>query len=264
MPVTDFTERSKFRALVLGGYLEDVEVSGSGHKASIVKTDGGSAFNVATSLSLLGAEVLFLSCFGVCDSDRWSFRSIPVMPDCAHGIFLFSGSDVIAVQKPQPVDVNQELVGILIDEEYDLLYSTLEIGQQAASVISSVKSRIKVVDPSPFHEFKGLDGLGKYDFILANDYMSFEKSDSRLIIKASEKGVNFAGKDYLPPVVGKNRFGSGDIFGSGFSLLLMNGASPEEAIGEAVKVSGEFCSQTRSVEQFMLGIRGSLNYVIGG
>jgi sugar/nucleoside kinase (ribokinase family) len=65
-------------------------------------------------------------------------------------------------------------------------------------------------------------------------------------------------------VVGKNRFGSGDIFGSVFSLLLMNGASPEEAIGEAVKVSGEFCSQTGSVEQFVLGIRSSLNYVIRG
>ncbi|MBN2220310.1 MAG: carbohydrate kinase family protein [Kosmotogaceae bacterium] len=264
MPVTDFTERSKIRALVLGGYLEDVEVSGSGHKASIVKTDGGSAFNVAACLSLLGVEVLFLSCFGVRDSNRWVFRSIPVMPDCAHGIFLFSGSDVIAVQKPKSVHLNQELVRMLIDEEYDLLYSTLEIGQQAASVISSVKARIKVVDPSPFHEFKGLDGLEQYDFILANDYMSIERRGSRVIVKASEKGVYFAGKDYLPPVVGKNRFGSGDIFGSVFSLLLVNGASPEEAIGEAVRVSGKFCSQTTSVEQFMLGIRSSLNYVKRG
>ena len=55
-----------------------LKYQGSGHKASIVKTDGGSAFNVATSLSLLGAEVLFFELFGVCDSDRWSFRSSPL------------------------------------------------------------------------------------------------------------------------------------------------------------------------------------------
>jgi hypothetical protein len=66
----------------------------------------------------------------------------------------------------------------------------------------------------------------------------------------------------LPPRIGKNRFGSGDLFGAIFSLLVTIGASPEEAIEEAVKTSGEYCYQGKSVGQFLLGIRDSLDYVI--
>ena len=40
----DSTGRSKFRALILGGYLEDIEISGSGHNAEIKQTPGGVGF----------------------------------------------------------------------------------------------------------------------------------------------------------------------------------------------------------------------------
>ncbi|MBN2252658.1 MAG: carbohydrate kinase, partial [Kosmotogaceae bacterium] len=100
MPVIDSTERSKFRALIVGGYLEDIEISGSGHNARIKQTPGGSGFNVANCLSLIGADVVFLSCFGVSNSQKWSFEAIPVTSNCSSGIFLFRDSEVIAVEKP--------------------------------------------------------------------------------------------------------------------------------------------------------------------
>lgn len=262
MPVIDSTGRSKFRALILGGYLEDIEISGSGHNAEIKQTPGGSGFNVANCLSLIGADVLFLSCFGVGDSRKWPFESIPVTSNCSSGIFLFRDSEVIAVEKPSLVSIDEELLELLSGERFDLLYSTLEIGQFAASKAASIESRIKIIDPSPFHEFKGLEGLEKYDFILANDYMSFDRDDRRVIMKASSKGAFYGKKEYLPPRIGKNRFGSGDLFGAIFSLLVTIGASPEEAIEEAVKASGEYCYQGKSVGQFLLGIRDSLDYVI--
>jgi len=262
MPVIDSTERSKFRALVIGGYLEDIEISGSGHNAWIKQTPGGSGFNVANCLSLIGADVLFLSCFGVGDSRKWPFKSIPVTSNCSHGTFLFRGSEVIAVEKPSIVSINEELLELLSGERFDLLYSTLEIGQFAASKAASTHSRIKIIDPSPFHEFKGLEGLEKYDFILANDYMSFDKDDRRVITKASSKGARYGKKEYLPPRIGKSRFGSGDLFGAIFSLLVSTGASPEEAIEEAVKISGEYCYKGKSIGQFLLNIRNSLDYVI--
>ncbi len=261
MPVIDSTERSKFRALIIGGYLEDIEISG------IQRRDKTNSRRVRlpmwpTALSLISADVLFLSCLvsAILGNGLLSlFRSRRIVHT---GLSSLEVLEIIAVEKPSIVSINDELLNFFVRRNSISPSVTLEIGHLAASKAASVESRIKVIDPSPFHELKGLEGLEKYDFILANDYMSFDRDDRRVIIKASSKGARYGKKEYLPPRIGKSRFGSGDLFGAIFSLLVSTGTSPEEAIEESVKISGEYCYQGKSIGQFLLGIRDSLDYVI--
>ncbi|PNQ06246.1 carbohydrate kinase [Mesotoga sp. SC_NapDC2] len=264
MQVTDSTERSRARALVVGGYLEDIEVSGSGHNARIIQATGGSGFNVANCLSLFGVDVLFLSCFGPGESSQWEFKSIPIRSECSRGKFLFRKNEVLAVEKPSTVGIEEELIGILLKEEFDLIYSTLEIGQSAAATVSAIKSRLKVLDPSPGHEYRGNGGLSLYDLILANDYMAFDKKDKRVITKASSKGASYGGHDYKPRRIGESRFGSGDLFGAILSIMILAGRTIDAAIREAVEISSEFCYQERSLEQFVLHKRAVIDNSIRG
>ena len=157
------------------------------------------------------------------------------------------------MQKPQPVDVNQELVGILIDEEYDLLYSTLEIGQQAASVISSVKSRIKVVDPSPFMSSKVSMDWGSMILFWQMTTCHLKKSDRRLIIKASEKGAfYFAGKDFATRGW-EESFRKWGYIWIGFFAASHEWSISRRSCGEAVKVSGEFAHRPGRSSSLCLG-----------
>ena len=255
MPVTDFIEPSENRILVIGGYLQDIEITGSGHTASVISRPGGSAYNVAMCLSSLGLDVLFLSCFGPGNSVGYAFDSLPVQSGCQRGIFLYRGTEVLAVQRPSRPAVSGVLRRLLDGEKFALAYATLEIGVESLNLLEGIDSRYRILDPSPGIELKNLSGFEKFDYILANDHTLVSACESKLIIKAGAKGAIHRGVVYSPPVPGIDKFGSGDLFGAVFSSGLLLGHNVEDAIKSAVIESSRYCLFGGSLDDYLFQMK---------
>lgn len=253
--MTGCTEQSKNRILVLGGYLEDIQVYGRGHRASITNRPGGSAYNVAFCLSKLGLDVLFLGCFDQGENRDWPFESLRVDKTCAHGKFLYSGREVLAVQRPTRPALVEELVDLLREEKFSLVYATLEIGVAAAMIAREITCDYRLLDPSPQLEFTTLEDFESFDFILANDHMELEDRKGNLLVKAGSSGVIYAGHKYSPPARGKDKFGSGDLFGAVFSRGLLKGLAVEKAVREAVRESSNYCLSSGTLAEYMFNTR---------
>lgn len=255
MPVTDFIELSKNRILVIGGYLQDIEITGSGHDASVTSRPGGSAYNVAMCLSYLGIDVLFLSCFSHGKGVGYAFDSLPVQSDCQRGIFLYRGTEVLAVQRPSRPTMSGALRRLLEGEKFALAYATLEIGVESLSLLDGIDSRYRILDPSPGIELKNLSGLEKFDYILANDHTPVAARESKLIIKAGAKGAIHRGVVYSPPLPGTDKLGSGDLFGAVFSYKLLLGQNAEEALKWAVLESSRYCLFRGSLSDYLFQMK---------
>ena len=242
--MTGYTELSKNtnnRILVVGGYLKDVEIIDYGHRAKIAVRPGGSAFNVAFCLSKLGFKVLFISCFEPGENREWPFDSLRANRNCSGGTFVYRGMDVLAVKRPSLVTLSEEVLSLIGSESFALVYATLDIGLKAAVSVSSLESSAKIVDPSPQIEFRDIADLEGFDFIIGNDYMKLREGSAKLIVKASSEGVLYRGKVFPPPEKGRDKFGSGDLFGAFFSRFLLEGLPVERAIERAVEESSAYC-----------------------
>lgn len=255
MPVTDFIEPSENRILVIGGYLQDIEITGGGHNASVISRPGGSAYNVAMCLSSLGLDVLFLSCFGPGNSVGYAFDSLPVQSGCQRGIFLYRGTEVLAVQRPSRPAVSGVLRRLLDGEKFALAYATLEIGAEPLNLLDAIDSRYRILDPSPGIELKNLSGFEKFDYVLANDHTRVIACESKLIIKAGAKGAIHRGVIHSPPVPGADKFGSGDLFGAVFSSGLLQGLTAEEALKVAVLESSKYCLFDGSLADYLFQMK---------
>ncbi|KUK94760.1 MAG: PfkB domain protein [Thermotogales bacterium 46_20] len=263
MLVIGFTRPDKpSNILVVGGLLQDIEVTGSGHLSEVSYIPGGSGHNVASILSTLGHSVYFVSVAPfnlVKHLKHFSYSLIPISRCSREGRMLYREDlSVIGVQRPYHKGLSERMCSVLARSVFDLLYVTLELDNSLLELAARIDRSIGVIDIKPsFRINEVIHYLGSYDAIIANqeEQRQLGEFDSQKLVRMrAENGVVFRGKEYAFERSGRNKLGCGDILGAFMSNELLNDKDLTEAVVTATSIASDYARKSHTLEEYIASL----------